>query len=115
MRNVVKVDLLNLFNLTSLILFVILVTLAAFRMGYRLYEFTKYGFPIPSLLKRDILVFSALGTYFGTALIALLLGIQGLGREWLWVVPRGVMVLASMIYWVWVEYHLEDATTRTKR
>lgn len=99
---------LEIFNILSLIIFVGLGTLAAIRMVWRFKNFIQYGIPVPVLLKRDIILFITFCTYFGTALIALLIGAQGLSKEPLWVIPRGVMVLLAMAYWVWVEYHLED-------
>lgn len=105
-------DLLNVFNILSLIIFVVLGTLAAFRMIWRFGNFIFYKVPVPVLLKRDIVLFSALSTYFGTILISYALGWTGLSKEPLWVIPRGIMVLAAMAYWVWVEYHLEDGAKK---
>lgn len=110
MRNVVELDFLSIFNMTMFVSFVVLVTLGGLRMSYRFMRFFSVGYPVPTLLKRDVLLFIALGTFFGTALIATLLGIQGLGKEPLWVVPRSLFVIISMAYWVWIEYHLEDVT-----
>lgn len=105
-------DLLPLFNIFSLITFVSLAALAGSRMTYRLSRFMKFSQPVPILLKRDIVLFGALTIYFGSVLIVL--GLQALGVEisslgdkWWWVMPRGLMVLSAMAYWVWVEYNLE--------
>jgi hypothetical protein len=101
-------DLLNVFNILSLIVFVGLGLLAGARMIWRLGNFMFFGYPVPVLLKRDIVLFSSLFLYFGSVLVILLIGAPNLGREPLWVIPRGLMVLSAMAYWVWVEYHLED-------
>jgi len=100
--------LLPAFNILSIIVFVGLAALAAVRMIWRWGNFIFYGLPVPVLLKRDIVLFSALGLYFGSILIALAFGWSGLGTEWWWVMPRGIMVLAAMAYWVKIEYALED-------
>lgn len=102
-------DVLNVFNILSLVVFVALGFLAARKMEQRRRSFRKYKIPVPILLKRDIALFGSLGMYFGSILIVLVLGIINLGREPLWVIPRGLIVLGAMAYWVWVEYHLEDA------
>lgn len=101
-------DLLSIFNVLSLIIFVTLASLAAFRMIWRFGNFVFFKVPVPVLLKRDIVFFGSLSLYFGSILVALVLGFTNLGKEPLWVIPRGIAVLAAMAYWVWVEYHLED-------
>ncbi len=101
-------DLLALFNILSLVVFVGLGLLAVFRMVWRLGNFIFYKLPVPVILKRDVFLFLSWFGYFGTILLALLSGWTNLSHEPLWLVPRGIVVLSAMAYWVWVEYHLDD-------
>jgi len=101
-------NLLALFNIASLITFVVLTTLGTLSMARRIIAFRHYGIPIPALLKRGMVLFGAFEIYFGSVLVALVTNATGLGHEVLWIVPRGLMVLGAMAYWVWIEYHLES-------
>jgi hypothetical protein len=101
-------SLLPAFNTLSLVLFVVLAAAAGLRMANRFWRIKRARLGLPILLKRDIVLFGALALYFGSVLVVLALGIQGLAQQWWWVMPRGIMVLAAMLYWVKVEYHLED-------
>jgi len=78
------------------------------RLAWRFGNFKFLGVPVPVLLKRDIVFFGAIVAYIGSGLLALLVSASGLAHEWWWIVPRSFGFLASMAYWVWVEYHLED-------
>lgn len=100
-------EFLALFNIGSLLLFVVLAVLVSARMLWRLLSFILTETPVPILLKRDVLLFVALVIFFGLGLIALAFRWDGLRDNFFWVIPRTVFVLVAMAYWVWVEYHLD--------
>ena len=96
------------FNALTLVVFVGLLLAAAAPMLRRYTKIKRAHIKVPVLLRRDIVLFGALALYFGSVLPVLLLHIEGLAREWWWVMPRAIIVLSAMAYWVWVEWHLED-------
>jgi hypothetical protein len=104
-------DVLGLFNLGSLGLFVVLAALAGARMAWRLWAFLSTSTSVPVLLRRDLVLLTSFAVYLGTALLALVLEWTNLRTEPLWVVPRAVLVLGAMGYWVWVEYRLDDPSS----
>lgn len=109
-----RLDLLDLYNLIALWVFIISSSLIAGKLFFRLLQFWKFKIPVPILLKRDLFLFWSIVIYLGGGLIALVLGTQNLGKEPLWVIPRSFLLLSSFIYWAWVEYRIIDNTEKRK-
>lgn len=105
---------LTLFNLISLLLFVLAVFLGLARMVVRLIMLLSYGQRIPRLLKRDLLLFGAFSLVFGVGgFVARVMGIP-LSREPAWILPTTAIALFAIFYWVRVEYSLEDEDSWTE-
>ena len=107
-------DILSLFNWASFIVFIISAVLIAAKLSTRFLRFRRYHMRVPTLLKRDLILFWSIVIYLETTLLALITGVQGLGREPIWVIPRSLLLISAFVYWAIVEYKLEDPLDRKK-
>lgn len=99
---------LAIFSAISLAIFVGLVLIAFTRMFWRLGQFIFLGVAVPSLLKRDLLLFGSFFIVFGIgSFLRRILGLA-LTQEPVWIVPTTLFALGATAYWVWVEFHLES-------
>lgn len=92
----------------SLFAFVFMMAIGMSRMALRAIRLREAGLPLGPILKRDLAFWAALFVLFGGGR-ALSQIFGPLSNNPLWIVPVTLFVLGSVFYWVWVEWHLEEA------
>lgn len=98
------------FNAAYGIAFIVITVLIFARLLYRLFEFWFTKTPVDALLKRDLLLWTAVTYLIGTGIAVRLLTIgPEVTGSWGWVVSRAFLVIGAAAYWAWVEYHLSEA------
>jgi len=99
-------EILSLINTLSVLVFVILVCLAIFRIGLRYVEYKRQGLEVPALLPRDLFLFIGLGVPFLGVLLIRAAGIVPSEAGWypLWVLGSSIIGITGTAYWVYYEY-----------
>lgn len=96
-------DFLKLINSLYLFVFVCELSLVLILLLNRVREYRQANWPLPKLLKRDLVLFGGLLMPFAAIFVRRWLGID-ISTEIIWVVATATPAVVAVAYWIFVEY-----------
>jgi hypothetical protein len=105
-RDIMDPRLVDNINILSVLIFVVLAALIAFKIGTRYLRYRRESLAVPELLPRDFWLMIGLVIPFFGVLVFRATGINARAEDWypIWAIGSDVFAVGAMINWFYYEY-----------